>query len=1053
MKNSTDFFQMLRKNKLENQNRNKKKKKGNKQIPKRTQNGVRFILAVCLILVVIVIIGRYKQIGFMKIAPFAQRSAKAMESADFDANSEMEKSYFQITGGEEGSDYTYMNHVLMIRSSTPMQITTSGQGCELDRIFVHVEDGVADLTFHGVKMNTSALSGSCALYVELGGLDLTLSGENECISGSGRAGIETNGMPIKIEGTEQSTITAVGGYGAAGIGSSPGNRTGTIQIHGGMITAVGGDNAAGIGSGSQALTNEIILSNCHINALGGYGAAGIGGGNPGEAEQMVTAPILIEQCKVTSVGGSSGAGIGGGYRTSGQDIHIVDSTVQSSSEKYGAGIGGGNEGDGIHIVIENSCVKTIGGDYGAGIGGGYRGSGKEILISGGENSASGGIYGAGIGGGYAGSADQIRLFQDAHVYVWGGEQAAGIGSGCNVGAEETDRQTNAVFMDAVAKNITIEKAFVYATGGVAGAGIGGGNFCSASDIQIEQAFVVADGGTYGAGIGGGHYGNAVSIQLTDSDVKATGGIWAAGIGGGSNGNAMHILCENTTLTASGGEADGVKNAGGACIGGGYMQYGDQITIKKSNLFLNAEPEISYIGSGGKCSRDGKYIFEQSIFQELKEERLFISEIQGRIVNERDEELVAKQIQLENLTYETDVLQMSAVYENGESYIDTALSGRISGEGHFVVYVPKNVRVTSVITNDGNFFDFGKRMNVSENGNAENIETQQHDNETLTEVYLLERDLMLKELNYQIAQEEAIDIRQEDLLLLLQNGEITIPCNTPVKEGDTIILNGKARDVDTMISATENGIFQNGRAECTITLIAKGASSGRDYHVHFVNAQQSLRESFALSGMPEIGSFIGTVEKEEETFATTENEHVFSFSYTVMNRTIEFTPKQLENAQKETGVVIHLPGTTSSGENVLIQIKDDEQQVVLEKEGTIENGMLMLIVSWKNIYKFQFRIMSCNTNIASVKYEVEGKNYDLSVPMIAKASTANGCVITLPDAVSTDATIRILIEKADTMANCPKEQELVLLNGRGSISFTVTAQDQRFSKKYLLFFKK
>ena len=173
----------------------------------------------------------------------------------------------------------------------------------------------------------------------------------------------------------------------------------------------------------------------------------------------------------------------------------------------------------------------------------------------------------------------------------------------------------------------------------------------------------------------------------------------------------------------------------------------------------------------------------------------------------------------------------------------------------------------------------------------------------------------------------------------------------------------------------------------------------------------------------------------------------------MNRTIEFTPKQLENAQKETGVVIHLPGTTSSGENVLIQIKDDEQQVVLEKEGTIENGMLMLIVSWKNIYKFQFRIMSCNTNIASVKYEVEGKNYDLSVAMIAKASTDNGCVITLPDAVSTDATIRILIEKADAMENCPKEQELVLLNGRGSISFTVTAQDQRFSKKYLLFFKK
>lgn len=87
-------------------------------------------------------------------------------------------------------------------------------------------------------------------------------------------------------------INAMGGYGAAGIGSGYRSSCDGIQITGGVITqSHGGDSAAGIGCGYRGSCGNIEISGGQVGgdyggwlyygAIGGEYAAGIGCGNPG----------------------------------------------------------------------------------------------------------------------------------------------------------------------------------------------------------------------------------------------------------------------------------------------------------------------------------------------------------------------------------------------------------------------------------------------------------------------------------------------------------------------------------------------------------------------------------------------------------------------------------------------------------------------------------------------------------------------------------------------------------------------------------------------------
>ena len=178
-----------------------------------------------------------------------------------------------------------------------------------------------------------------ALSVEgAGDTKITLEGKNTLTSGNQCAGLEHNeesmGTTGKLtitsekdaDGNDTGSLTATGGNGAAGIGSSDGNGAGTIEITGGNITANGGNNAAGIGSGYNSNGNTTInIEGGTITATGGVSSAS----DPSYHDSRL-----------------SGAGIGSGSNVSGEtEINIKGGTITKATGGIygGAGIGSGSD--------------------------------------------------------------------------------------------------------------------------------------------------------------------------------------------------------------------------------------------------------------------------------------------------------------------------------------------------------------------------------------------------------------------------------------------------------------------------------------------------------------------------------------------------------------------------------------------------------------------------------------------------------------------------------------------------------------------------------------
>ncbi|MFB2583036.1 InlB B-repeat-containing protein [Herbiconiux sp. P15] len=86
------------------------------------------------------------------------------------------------------------------------------------------------------------------------------------------------------------------------------------------------------------------------------------------------------------------------------------------------------------------------------------------------------------------------------------------------------------------------KSSVEATGGFAAPGIGGGPDGMVGTITIDDAFVYATGNGGAAGIGGGAgaHGLLPPITITDGIVEATGGVRGTGIGAGDRGDGEEV---------------------------------------------------------------------------------------------------------------------------------------------------------------------------------------------------------------------------------------------------------------------------------------------------------------------------------------------------------------------------------------------------------------------------------------------------------------------------------------------------------------------------------
>jgi len=166
-------------------------------------------------------------------------------------------------------------------------------------------------------------------------------------------------------------------------------------------------------------------------------------------------------------------------------------------------------------------------------------------------------------------------------------RATGASTGCGTAIEVSEG------------TLIIESGTVTATGGVYGAGIGGGRGNSGGVIIINGGIVNATGGgevantSSGAGIGGGHSGAGGKITINGGTVTATAGLNAAGIGGGTSSAGGVVTINGGTVNATG------RTHGGAGIGGGYNGAGGEISINRG--IVNATG-----GAGGGAGIGGGF---------------------------------------------------------------------------------------------------------------------------------------------------------------------------------------------------------------------------------------------------------------------------------------------------------------------------------------------------------------------------------------------------------------------------------------------------------------
>ncbi len=235
---------------------------------------------------------------------------------------------FVITGGTEGTDYTYTGGVLTViknganltvANKTPSTPTTNK---------IKVADGVsANITLAGVN------------------IDGSLSKDDE-ITAFKIADNSTGNVTITL--ADGTTNTLKSGYLGAGLNKSgDGDNIGRLTIQGGplgtgSLFATGGDEAPGIGSVFERACSNITISGGNVTATGGDEAAGIGGGF-----KCAVSKITISGGTVTAIGGTNGAGIGGGAYRDGSDIIISGGSVKAVAGTDANAIGGGADKDAV----------------------------------------------------------------------------------------------------------------------------------------------------------------------------------------------------------------------------------------------------------------------------------------------------------------------------------------------------------------------------------------------------------------------------------------------------------------------------------------------------------------------------------------------------------------------------------------------------------------------------------------------------------------------------------------------------------------------------------
>jgi hypothetical protein len=235
------------------------------------------------------------------------------------------------------------------------EITITGT-TQSNTIHVQTTTSAVNITLRNVNIDVSEMGGFCAFYIDSQprAVNLKLEGNNTLASGRFCAGlfcVQPSELTIGVSSDPEGSLTAIGGYSAAGIGGSS-DDSGTITISGGTVTARGGTSGAGIGAAYGAgAGGEVTISGGTVTAIAGDTlSSGIGGGYYGTCGK-----VTISGGTVIATGTDRGAGIGGGWRGDGGEVTISGGTVAVSGF---VGIGGGYE----HLGSDGTLKNAYGAD-------------------------------------------------------------------------------------------------------------------------------------------------------------------------------------------------------------------------------------------------------------------------------------------------------------------------------------------------------------------------------------------------------------------------------------------------------------------------------------------------------------------------------------------------------------------------------------------------------------------------------------------------------------------------------------------------------------------
>ncbi len=406
---------------------------------------------------------------------------------------------------------------------------------------------------------------------------------------------------------ESGDITAIGGYGGAGIGSGRDGSCGTITINGGIVTATGGNAGAGIGGGRGGVGGGVTINGGVVTAIGGSGGAGIGSGRDGSCGD-----ITIKVGTVVAIGGD------GEYQYT-----KPGSTTSFPQAIGGAGIGSGSDSSCGNIVIDGGTITATGGVVAAGIGTGTGGSCGAITLNYGWIVAKGGggkvsnlvnylmgsvqceTGGAGVGSGYRGACGDITI-NGGTVIAHGGWYAAAIGSGGHESRSLLDDSQHA----STCGNISITLATgngtcVYADAG-GNNGIGAGHFSTCGEVSLADG--LDDWNV--VGFRRVSWDGDLSL-LTDGDTYVVGGTTLRGT---FSGAGKLTIASDAAVTLDGASIVGYNNAkcpwaGLECAGDATIYLTGNNTVKgyykdHPGIHVPVGKTLTFMGSGSLAAYGG-----------------------------------------------------------------------------------------------------------------------------------------------------------------------------------------------------------------------------------------------------------------------------------------------------------------------------------------------------------------------------------------------------------------------------------------------------------------